>query len=51
MRPQMFLGAAVSFIATYFSVNFLVRWFKTRTLYPFAIYCFVIGLVSIIKFA
>ena len=51
MRPQMFVGASVSFIATYFSVNFLVRWFKTRTLYPFAIYCFVIGAISILKFA
>jgi undecaprenyl-diphosphatase len=51
MRPQMFVGAGVSFIATYFSVNFLVRWFKTRTMYPFAIYCFAIGIISIIKFS
>lgn len=51
MRPQMFVGAGVSFVATYFSVQFLVRWFKTRTLYPFAIYCFAIGIISIIKFA
>jgi undecaprenyl-diphosphatase len=51
MRPQMFIGGAVSFIATFFSVKFLVRWFKTRTLYPFAIYCFAIGLISVLKFA
>lgn len=43
--------AAVSFIATYFSVNFLVRWFKKRTMYPFTIYCFIMGSVSIVKFA
>ncbi len=50
MRPQMFAGSIVSFIATYFSVKFLVRYFKTRTLYPFAIYCFIVGIASIIKF-
>jgi undecaprenyl-diphosphatase len=50
MRGQMLAGAIVSAIATYFSVAFLVRWFKTRTLYPFAIYCFVVGIASIIKF-
>ena len=46
----MLAGAIVAAIATYFSVAFLVRWFKTRTLYPFAVYCFVVGIASIIKF-
>jgi undecaprenyl-diphosphatase len=44
------LGSVVSFIATYFSVTFLVRWFKTRTLYPFAIYCLIFGGVSFARF-
>lgn len=47
---QILLGSIVSFIATYFSVTFLVRWFKTRTLYPFAIYCLIFGTISMIKF-
>jgi len=44
------LGSLVSFVATYASVTFLVQWFKTKTLYPFAIYCFIIGIASIVKF-
>ena len=48
---QILLGSIVSFIATYFSVTFLVRWFKTRTLYPFAIYCLFIGIASLVRFA
>ena len=44
-------GSVVSFIFTYASVTFLVRWFKTRTLYPFAIYCLIFGAASLIRFA
>ena len=44
-------GSITSFIFTYASVTFLVRWFKTRTLYPFAIYCLVFGVASLIRFA
>ncbi len=47
---QIFVGSIVSFIATYFSVTFLVRWFKTRTLYPFAIYCLLVGIISLLRF-
>lgn len=49
--PAILLGSFISFLATYASVTFLVRWFKTRTLYPFAIYCIIIGFASIIRFA
>lgn len=45
------VGSVISFFATYVSVTFLVKWFKTRTLYPFAIYCLVAGVSSIIRFA
>jgi undecaprenyl-diphosphatase len=48
---QILLGSVVSFIATYFSVSFLVRWFKTKTLYPFAIYCLIFGIASFVRFA
>jgi undecaprenyl-diphosphatase len=47
---QILVGSVVSFFATYFSVTFLVRWFKTKTLYPFAIYCLAFGMISMIKF-
>ena len=45
------VGAVVSFIATYISVTFLVRWFKTKTLYPFAIYCLIFGIASFLRFS
>lgn len=51
LRTPALVGGIASFIATYISAKFLVRWFKTRTLYPFAIYCFIIGIASIIRFA
>ncbi len=47
---QIFVGCLVSFTATYFSVKFLVRWFKTNTLYPFAIYCLIFGGISFLRF-
>ena len=48
---QILVGSIVSFIATYFSVTFLVSWFKTKTLYPFAFYCLFAGIISFIRFA
>lgn len=44
-------GSVVSFFATYASVTFLVKWFKTKTLYPFAFYCLLVGLMSFFRFA
>ncbi len=43
-------GSIVSFAATYFSISFLVKWFRSKTLYPFAIYCLLVGLISIVRF-
>ena len=48
---QILAGSVVSFICTYISVTFLVRWFKTRTLYPFAIYCLIAGVASFVRFS
>jgi undecaprenyl-diphosphatase len=31
-------------------VRVLVRWFQTRTLTPFAIYCLAFGALSILRF-
>ena len=41
-------GSILSGIGAYISVRFLVRYFQTRTLTPFAIYCILFGLGSII---
>jgi undecaprenyl-diphosphatase len=38
-------------VAAYLSVRFLVRYFETRTLTPFAIYCLIAGAASIIRFS
>lgn len=48
---QILAGSVVSFICTYISVTFLVRWFKTRTLFPFAIYCLIAGAASFVRFS
>jgi undecaprenyl-diphosphatase len=51
IHGQVIVGALVTGITAYFSVRFLVRWFETRTLTPFAIYCLVVGAASIVRFA
>ena len=48
---QILVGSVVSFSATYISVTFLVKWFKSKTLYPFAIYCLIFGIASFLRFA
>ena len=44
---QVLAGSLCSGIGAYLSVRFLVRYFQTRTLTPFAIYCTVAGLASL----
>jgi undecaprenyl-diphosphatase len=41
-------GSILSGLGAYVSVRYLVRYFQTRTLTPFAIYCVLFGLGSII---
>jgi undecaprenyl-diphosphatase len=50
-RGPALVGAVVAFVASYFSVKFLVRYFENKSLIPFAIYCGVFGLVSVVYFA
>jgi undecaprenyl-diphosphatase len=50
IRPQMLVGSLFAGVAAYLSVRFLVRWFNTRTLTPFAIYCLAAGIVSVVRF-
>jgi undecaprenyl-diphosphatase len=44
LRGVMIAGAVSAAIAAYISVKFLVRYFQTKTLTPFAIYCFFGGI-------
>jgi len=48
IRPQILAGSIVSGLGAYLSVRFLMKYFRTRTLTPFAIYCLVAGLGSLI---
>ncbi|HEY1620850.1 MAG TPA: undecaprenyl-diphosphate phosphatase [Streptosporangiaceae bacterium] len=45
---QILVGSLLSGIGAYVSVRFLVRYFQTRTLTPFAVYCVAFGLASAI---
>jgi undecaprenyl-diphosphatase len=40
---QVLAGSVASFVAAYLAVRFLTRYFETRTLTPFAIYCVAFG--------
>ena len=51
IRGQALAGSIAAAIAAYGAVRFLVRFFQTRNLLPFAIYCLVFGGLSIIRFA
>ena len=48
IHGQILVGSVLSFIGAYLSVRFLMKYFQTRTLTPFAVYCFVFGLLSVI---
>ena len=42
------IGAACATVSAYFSIRFLVKYFETRTLKPFALYCILAGSVTLI---
>jgi undecaprenyl-diphosphatase len=46
IHGQVLAGSAASFAGAYLAVRFLTRYFQTRTLIPFAIYCAVAGVAS-----
>ena len=50
IRAQMLVGSLCAAVAAYLSVRFLLRWFTTRTLTPFGIYCLVAGALAVIRF-
>lgn len=51
IHGQVAVGFVITGVTAYISVRFLVRYFRTRTLTPFAGYCLVVGAASIIRFA
>jgi undecaprenyl-diphosphatase len=51
IRGQVVAGSVAAFVAALVSIKFLVRWFRTRTLTPFAWYCGIFGTFCIIRFA
>ena len=51
IHGQVVVGVIVAGVAAYFSTRFLMRWFQTRTLTPFAIYCLVFGAASFVRFS
>jgi undecaprenyl-diphosphatase len=48
IHGQVLVGSILSGVGAYVSVRFLMKYFATRTLTPFAIYCVVVGLGSTI---
>ena len=51
IRGQAIAAAAAAGLAAFLSVRFLMRFFESRNLLPFAVYCLVVGLASIVRFA
>jgi undecaprenyl-diphosphatase len=51
VRSQILVGAVAAFIAAYFSVRFLDKYFRTNRLRPFAIYSVVFGLFMVVFIA
>jgi undecaprenyl-diphosphatase len=48
IRGAAVIAAVVAAVVAVFTVHFLTRYFKTRTLIPFAIYCLLFGAAMII---
>jgi undecaprenyl-diphosphatase len=50
IRGQVIAGSFAAAATSLFAVLFLARYFRTRTLVPFAIYCLLAGLLSVVRF-
>jgi undecaprenyl-diphosphatase len=51
IHGQILVGVIVAFTAAYLSIKFLMKYFETRTLTPFAIYSLIAGAACIIRFS
>jgi undecaprenyl-diphosphatase len=50
IRGQVIVGSGAAAVTSLLAIVFLARYFRTRTLTPFAIYCVAAGLISIVRF-
>jgi undecaprenyl-diphosphatase len=50
IRGPVIAGSVAAAATSLLAVVFLARYFRTRTLTPFAIYCLAAGLISVIRF-
>jgi undecaprenyl-diphosphatase len=50
IHGQVLAGSIAAAATSALAVIFLARYFRTRTLTPFAIYCVVAGLISVVRF-
>ncbi|MGI8412332.1 MAG: undecaprenyl-diphosphate phosphatase [Solirubrobacteraceae bacterium] len=50
IHGQLAVGFVITGITAYISIRYLVRYFETRTLTPFAIYCLIAGAASLLRF-
>ena len=50
IRSQVLVGSLSAGVTAYLSVRFLMRYFETRTLRPFAVYCVSLGLLGMLWF-
>lgn len=48
INGQVLVGSVASFVCAYLAVRYLTRYFQTRTLTPFAIYCAAAGAASLV---
>ncbi len=51
IHGQVAVGFIICGVTAYLSVRFLVRYFETKRLTPFAIYSLIVGLISVVHFA
>jgi undecaprenyl-diphosphatase len=51
IRMQCLVGAIAAGVGAFASVHFLVKWFQTKTLWPFGIYCIIVGGLCILRFS
>jgi undecaprenyl-diphosphatase len=51
VRTQTFVGALCAGVAASVAVRFLTRWFVSKTLTPFGVYCIVAGVACVARFA
>jgi undecaprenyl-diphosphatase len=50
IHGQVAVGFVICGVTAYFSAKYLLRYFETRSLRPFAIYCLAAGAISAVRF-